>query len=491
MDLEPIEQGPKDSLPSGLFAGTARADITPPVGIAQMNWGSQTHIESVGIDPTGMKVTALVLSDGRQRFAMVDIDRLFVEGIESAIDIASKRTGIPAAHIRLGASHTHASVLVSPEKVPRGIDLSSHVAMAERYRLQIIDKVASVIAEANERLEPAHIGGGRGKGTININRRVRANGSNPPAVGRNPKGFVDRELIVFRIDNALGKPLAVVANFQCHGTVLAYENKFISPDWPGMTRQTVESAMPGALCLFFQGAAGNQGPVEGFSGDLSLAHRLGEILGHQVSAVAKQIETVRREPTFEGFVESTAYQAKQHWRVKGPLDSTLKFTSALVDVPRRTYTEKELADMRSRITHAEKQVTVLQGSMDDWKRHQAGARARRFADLLKQWQQPVDPSPAQVEVQALRIGELVLVAMPGEPFAEIGQRVKKNSPFAFTMFCGYSDGVGGDCSKGCIPYMPIPEEYQHGGYEVEQSPYNPGAAQLVIDAIGKLLKKLQ
>ena len=140
--------------------------------------------------------------------------------------------------------------------------------------------------------------------------------------------------------------------------------------------------------------------------------------------------------------------------------------------------------MRSRITHAEKQVTVLQESMDDWKRHQAGARARRFADLLKQWQQPVDLSPAQVEVQALRIGELVLVAMPGEPFAEIGQRVKKNSPFSFTMFCGYSDGVGGD-------YMPIPEEYQHGGYEVERSPYNPGAAQLVIDAIGKLLKKLQ
>ena len=34
-----------------------------------------------------------------------------------------------------------------------------------------------------------------------------------------------------------------------------------------------------------------------------------------VAALALGIETVQRKPKFEGFVESTAYQAKQHWRV--------------------------------------------------------------------------------------------------------------------------------------------------------------------------------
>ena len=47
-----VEQGPQDSSPSGLLAGVARADITPPAGIAQMNWGSQSHILSVGNDPS-------------------------------------------------------------------------------------------------------------------------------------------------------------------------------------------------------------------------------------------------------------------------------------------------------------------------------------------------------------------------------------------------------------------------------------------------------
>ena len=478
------EEGPADSAPSGLLAGVARADITPPVGIAQMNWGSQTHVEATSADPAGMLVTALVLSDSEQRFAMVDIDRLSIAGLEEAIPAASRKTGIPEAHIRLAASHTHAGAIVAGEKGPAGIDLSAYAALAERYRLQVIDKVVGAVVEANSRLEPAHMHGGRGVGTININRRVRAKGGNPPAVGRNPEAFVDRELIVFRIDDAKGRPLAVLANFPCHGTVLAYENKAISPDWPGMARKTVEASMPGALCLFFQGAAGDQGPVEGFTGDLSVAHRLGRILGHQIAAAAEQIETVRRKPRFEGFVESTAYQAKQHWRVDGPRDATLRFGSTLVEVPRRTYSEPEIAGMRSRLERAESRLSALGSGADPWKKHQAGARVRRFGDLLAQWTAAADSSPLQIEVQALRIGELAIVAMPCEPFAEIGVAVRESSPFAFTMFCGYSDGTGGD-------YVPTADEYQHGGYEVERSPYDAGAADRVVEAAKKLLATLR
>src|SRR5687767_5869134 len=77
-----VEQGPKDSKPSGLLAGTARADITPPVGIAHLNWGSQTHVTATGIDPAGMFATALVLSDGKQKFAMIDIDHLHAAEFE-------------------------------------------------------------------------------------------------------------------------------------------------------------------------------------------------------------------------------------------------------------------------------------------------------------------------------------------------------------------------------------------------------------------------
>jgi hypothetical protein len=49
------------------------------------------------------------------------------------------------------------------------------------------------------------------------------------------------------------------------------------------------------------------------------------------------------------------------------------------------------------------------------------------------------------------------------------------------MFRGYSDGVGGNC-------MPTADEYAHGGYEVERTPYGPGADRAVIEAAVRLLE---
>ena len=338
-----------------------------------------------------------------------------------------------------------------------------------------------LIVEANSKLRPAHIYGDQGEGRININRRVRAAGDHPPAVGRNPEGFVDRDLIVFRIDDEAGKPIAVMVNYPCHGTVLAYENKMISPDWIGMVRCVVEDAMPTAKCLFFQGAAGNQGPIEGFTGDLAVAHRLGAMLGHGAASLAFGIETVDRVPTFEGFVESTAYQAKQHWRVQGPRDGTLAYRGKIIDVPRRRYSEQEIADMAARLDDAIRKAQVARASGDPWKLHQAEARVRRFRDLLSSWKQLPDETPIQIQVEVWRIGEVGIVSMPGEPFAEIGVAVRNASPFAHTMFCGYSDGIGGD-------YLPTTCEYDHGGYEVERTPYGHNADQKLIDEIVALLQ---
>lgn len=479
-----VEHGPQNAKPSGLMAGVARADITPPVGIPHMNWGSATHIESDGTDPLGMRATALVLSDGRKKFVMVDIDTIGLGGTDEIITRAAARSGIPAEHIRLGASHTHAGPLLSADKGPAGTDLTRYRAMMNRYREVVADKIVGAIQEAVSQLRPVHMYGARGLGTINVNRRFRGGSGGPPAVGRNKDGYVDRELVVFRMDDSQGKPYAILINYQTHGTVLAYENRKVSPDWIGMTRKVVEDALPGSTALFFQGAAGNQGPIEGFTGDLNVAHRLGATLGYQALGVAMGIETVKREPVFEGYVESTAYQAKQHWRVSGPRDQTLRFATKIIEVPRRQYEATEIDAMATQVAEAQKRFAAFKKGDESRAAYQAAARLRRLSDLLNRWKQPPSSEPVTVQLQVLRIGELAIVAMPGEPFAEIGAAVKKASPFAFTMFCGYSSGVGGG-------YMPTESEFQYRGYEVEGTRYGKGAAETVIRAAGDLLKSVR
>ncbi|MCC6392322.1 MAG: neutral/alkaline non-lysosomal ceramidase N-terminal domain-containing protein [Bryobacterales bacterium] len=479
-----VEQSAKNSKPSGLLAGVARADITPPIGIPHLNWGSQTHVKAIGIDPAGMAATALVLSDGARKFVMIDIDTLNINGMRDIHERIARATGIPASHIRLAATHTHSGPMFQREKGPLGVDPKPYEKMMAAYHSLLSDRITAAVLEADKNLRPVHAWGAKGAGSININRRMRASTQGPAAVGRNPEGPLDRDLVVIRIDDGNGNPYAVLVNYPCHGIVLTYENKMISPDWVGMMRKTVEQAMPGALCLFFQGAAGDQGPVEWGTGDLSVAHRLGRILGHQAAALALQVETTRRVPHFEGFVESTAFAAKQPWRVEGPRDSTLKFVSKTLDLPPRRYTPREIGEMARRVDAAEKELIPARQSGDPWKKHQAEARWRRFHDLLLKWQRPYDPTPVQVDVQILRIGAIAIVAMPGEPFSGIGAAIRKASPFGVTMFCGYSSGKGGD-------YMPVESEYPFGGYEVERTPYGVGAAEKLIRETIALYPRVQ
>ena len=106
--------------------------------------------------------------------------------------------------------------------------------------------------------------------------------------------------------------------------------------------------------------------------------------------------------------------------------------------------------MATRVAVAKKQVAEATARGDAWHKHQAEARLRRDGDLQEKWKRPLDPSPVKVNMQILRIGDMAIVAMPGEPFAEIGAAVKKASPFAFTMFCGYSSRNGRRVHAGRI-----------------------------------------
>ena len=98
----------------------------------------------------------------------------------------------------------------------------------------------------------------------------------------------------------------------------------------------------------------------------------------------------------------------------------------------------------------------------------------RRAELALHHARLFDSGRLDLWVQAIRLGPVGLVAIPVEPFAEIGAAVKARSPFPATLFSGYSNGYYG--------YMPTRDAYSVGGYEVATAPYLPDAADMVIEA---------
>lgn len=224
--------------------------------------------------------------------------------------------------------------------------------------------------------------------------------------------------------------------------------------------------------------------MEGGTGDIEVAHRLGTVLGLEATALAMRTDTVIRQKTVEGHIESTAFGTIERMRVKGPRETTLKFAKKTLELPARQYTAQDIDRMATLTAQAQKNLDEVSKSGDAWRKSQAEARLRRWADLLATYKRPQIVKTVQIEVQALRIGDIAIVAMPGEPFAEIGAAVKKASPFPITLFCAYSNGKGGG-------YMPVESEYSQGGYEVDMTPYGIGASELLMRETSNLVKSLR
>jgi len=80
---------------------------------------------------------------------------------------------------------------------------------------------------------------------------------------------------------------------------------------------------------------------------------------------------------------------------------------------------------------------------------------RTYAERIVQLQEA--PPTVRVILQALRIGELGIAAIPFETFAETGLELKAKSPLKPTCTISLANGTYG--------YLPTPEQHKLGGYE--------------------------
>ena len=85
-------------------------------------------------------------------------------------------------------------------------------------------------------------------------------------------------------------------------------------------------------------------------------------------------------------------------------------------------------------------------------------------------------------VQGLRLGPVALVGVPVELFGEIGSAIRDASPHPATLVSAYWNGYRN--------YLPTEAERERGGYEIDISPFAPGADALVRAAAARVLEAL-
>jgi Neutral/alkaline non-lysosomal ceramidase, N-terminal len=457
-----------------LLAGVGRSDITPPPGIPQGGWGAATHQLGLGIDMP-LYATSLVLSDSHHTLTIIDVDsigfdsewtRRITEGVIAL-------TGLPREHIRLSCTHTHSG--------PNTFRLRTITAgrdMAENYLESLPMRVAGAVWQAQHDMKPVRCAAGAGRCEVNVNRRLKLP-DGQVVIGRNWEAPVDPTVRVIRFDDLDEKPVATIAHYACHPTTMAWQCEYVTPDYPGILRATVEREI-GGVCLFLQGATGDLTPRRGFTGDLRVYRQLGLVLGLEAAKVAASIETLPKDEHYLSVLQSGAPIAIYVDRPKEPDPPILKIISRNLKLPARQF--RPPAEMQHDADVAQAELGRLRQTGTEDEIRAATARATQAswrADYASQYH---GQTHIDWPIQGIRIGSIVLLSTAGEPFTEINREIVSDSPFEHTLFSGYSNGGFG--------YIPSRTAFAEGGYEVEASPFSPEAPGILVSEANRLLREL-
>ena len=428
-----------------LSAGVARQIISPPKGIFLIGYGDRSK-GNIGIHDD-LTTTALVLTDGAMRVAIVALDILTIN--EFIVDRVRAR--LAPTEVLLCCSHTHSGPIAyadkkSPRKNREYIDL-------------LVDRIVEAVNEAQKNLLPARLEYSHGEADVGINRREKMPDGHME-IGRNPEGPRDKSVQVVSVLTDAGQRLATIVNYACHGTVLGPDNLLVSADWIGVMRDKVEKEL-GGMTLFIQGAAANINPDMYWED----AHAF-EKVTEQGLGVAEAVLTAAGSRSDETRGIPFEIERAEAWM---PTE-----TAVTTSRPPKNYGKPLLA------------LAKMPGFM------------AVFADVLLNqrypWKSVIEAKDGfwsvPMRINAVRIGDLALVTFGAETFTEIGMKVKATSPAAHTLFASVSDG--------CISYLHTEESHTEGGYEVDIAPLayrypgrlQAGCEQIALETMSKALKVL-
>ncbi len=425
------ESGQQGKEPAKILrAGAYAIDITPLEFPVLVNGGVRERVANQVHDP--LHARCLVLDDSTVQLAIVVVDSCVIPRslADEAKDLAAKGTGIPSERILISATHTHSA----PSLLGcLGTDCD------ERYAKWLPDKIAEGIRNAQKNLQPARVGWAVGRdeknvycrrflmkpGTARTNQysdkrgdRVQMNPghNNTNAIRRT--GPVDPDVTILSVQTRDGRPLALLGNYSTH-----------------------YAGSPVLSADYFAVFASEIGRLIGAKGDRP---RFVGIMSNGTSGDANCSNFMRQERRKYDYlsvgrdVAQAAFEAYKTIKYYDWVPLEMREQRLVLDV--RLPTKEEIAKA------SEFMKTFADRKPKNWEE----VYARETVELDK-----MGPT-RELKLQAIRIGDLGIVAIPCEAYGSTGLAIKAASPLETTMNISLANG--------CEGYIAPPEQHKLGGY---------------------------
>lgn len=444
--------------------GIARIDITPPIGIYARNWGAAAHDVATSIHRP-LTLTALTVQSLHDEagvpLVLIDADLGWwktpqaFHRVQTALLEAS---GASAAQVAFALTHTHAGPpLMEPDDSLSGSHLigpwMDRLIEGSQYAIR------SALATASEAILDWHTG----RCHLAAYRDLPDPDTSKSRMicGYNPTGKSDDTLVVGRISDLSGRILATLVNYACHPTTLAWDNQSISPDYIGAMRATMQE-VTGAPALFLQGASGELSPREQYVGDPSIADRHGRQLAYAALATLEDMERPATALAYEKTVESGAPLAV--WSPQPcAVSETVRAENVFVQLP--------LKDWPTAAQLEQERLATNDRALEE--------RLRRKRDIRRALG---DGRTYTLPVIAWRLGDAVMIASCCEAYSVLQTELRRR-------FAGRSI-VCMNLVNGSMGYLPPRECYDHDLYQVWQTPFDRGSAELLLEAASQAVERL-
>jgi hypothetical protein len=435
-----------------LTAGIAKVCISPSPGAPLAGFAARQGV-ATGIHDD-LFARALVLANEQTAIVFVSVEVLalpqpFVERVRAAI---TARTGIRPDAVMIAATHTHAGPVTITTFFNPGESVDT--AYMDRLAEAIVESVA---AAWRERF-PARAGVGVGRVTgIGVNRRTP------------DKMPVDEEIGVIKVVDAAdpeGGTRAVLMNHSCHPTVLGPDNLLVTGDFPAFAIERVEAALgAGGFAIFTNGTQGN----------ISVGH----------SSELSAIGVITPGRTFERAAELGGRLAEAALAVLPEIETAAEPRLGALSIPLNLPLKRlpSLAEAAEALGAAESHLAKLSDDSASPEEVNRAKSALLYASITHFYAKETSALNGRlpVELQGLRIGDAVFIAVPAEVFVEIGLQIKQRA--AQPIFI-----VG--IANGYIGYLTTEAAHAAGGYEVVSSKVAPGAEKALIEETLALSRKL-